>query len=271
MTAVPVQPPEADTGKRTLRQVGFGFAFWLSFLLVLEPGNLIRAARTGLHLGVASEALRMVCAALLGAAVTPGVLRLSRQFPVRRADSLRNGAVLAGCLVTLALAMIVAGALASAWLPPNAIRGSVAEQVAANLLLLTVALAVLAAAPQLRDLRAEAIARRSAPPSAIPVKRRGETLLIKPGDIDWIEAQGNYLALHVGRETHLIRGVLGRMELQLDGGRFVRIHRRSIVNVERIRRVRPAASGDAVIELGGGVELRVSRNYAKALKDRLPA
>ena len=133
------------------------------------------------------------------------------------------------------------------------------------------ALAVLAAAPQLHDLRTQTAARRPASPAAIPVKRRGETLLIDPGDIDWIEAQGNYLALHVGVQTHLIRGVLGRMEQRLDPDRFVRIHRRSIVNVERIARLRPAASGDALIEVRGGGELRVSRSYAKALKDRLPA
>ncbi len=271
MSAIPIQPPDAGAWKRTLRRAAFGFGFWLAFLLVLEPGNLIRAARAGLELSVSSEALRMACAALLGAAVTPGVLWLSRRFPVRGPHGLRNGAVLGGCLVALALAMIVAGALASAWLPPNAIRGGVADQVAANLLLLTVALAVLAAAPQLSDLRAEAVARRPTGATAIPVKRRGETLLIDPCEIDWIEAQGNYLALHVGVQAHLIRETLGRMELQLDPGRFMRIHRRSIVNVERIRRIRPAASGDAVIELGGGAELRVSRSYAKALKDRLPA
>ena len=131
--------------------------------------------------------------------------------------------------------------------------------------------AVLAAAPQLTDLRAEAVDLRATAPRAIPVKRRGETLLIDPGEIEWIEAQGNYLALHVGAQAHLIRETLGRMELQLDAGRFVRIHRRSIVNVERIRRIRPAASGDAVVELGGGAELRVSRSYAKTLKARLPA
>ena len=271
MTAVPAHIPDTGAWKRTFRQAALGFGFWLAFLLVLEPGNLIRAARAGLGLSISSEALRMTCAALLGAAVTPGVLWLSRRFPVRGQSGLRNGVALAGCLVALALTLIVAGALGSAWLPPNAIRGGVAEQVAANILLLTVALAVLAAAPQLKDLRAEVGARRSSAPAVIPVKRRGETLLIDPGDIDWIEAQGNYLALHVGPQTHLIRGVLGRMELQLDAGRFVRIHRRSIVNVERIRRIRPAASGDAVIELGGGAELRVSRNYAKALKDRLPS
>ncbi len=147
MTAVPTRIADAGPWKRTLRQAVFGFGFWLGFLLVLEPGNLIRAARAGLGLSVSSEALRMGCAALLGAAVTPGVLWLSRRSPVRGADGLRNGVILGSCLVALALAMIVAGALASAWLPPNAIRGGVAEQVAANLLLLTVALAVLAAAP----------------------------------------------------------------------------------------------------------------------------
>jgi DNA-binding LytR/AlgR family response regulator len=103
------------------------------------------------------------------------------------------------------------------------------------------------------------------------VKRRGETLLVPPVEIDWIEAQGNYLALHVAGRTHLIRGVLGRMEQTLEPHRFARIHRGAIVNLERVRRWRAAASGDALIELEGGAELKVSRSYAKALKDRLPS
>ena len=271
MTAIPANAAKATPWRRIPRQIALGFGFWLAFLLVLEPGNLIRAARAGLDLRPSSEALRMVCAALLGAAVTPGVFWLSRRLPVRGVDQIRNGAALLGCLAALALALIMTGALASAWLPPNAIRGGLVEQVGGNLLLLTLALAVLAAGPQLKDRRAEIRDLAPAGPAAIPVKRRGETLLIQPAEIDWIEAQGNYLALHVGAQVHTIRGTLGRMERELNPASFLRIHRRAIVNVMRVRRLRPIASGDALIELDGGAELRVSRSYAKALKETLPS
>ena len=271
MSASPAQAAGAAPWRRMIRQIALGYGFWLAFLLVLEPGNLIRAARAGLALSASSEALRMACAALMGAIVTPGVFWLSRRLPVRGARGLRNGALLLGAFAALALALITIGALMSAWLPPNAIRGGVAEQVGGNLLLLTLAMAVLAAAPQLRDVISEARARRPAAPAAIPVKRRGETLLVQPGEIDWIEAQGNYLALHVGTQVHTIRGTLGRMERDLDPGCFLRIHRRAIVNVARVRRLQPIASGDALIQLDGGAELRVSRSYGKALKEKLPS
>ena len=271
MTAIPAPAPAPPAWKAALREAGWGFLFWLGFLLVLEPGNLIHAARTGLDLTAIAEVIRIACASLAGAAITPGVLALSRTFPVRGAKGSRNGLILAGSILAVALVLILAGAIVSGWLPPSAIRGGVAEQVGRNILLLAAALTVLAAWPQLRARRAEQDSRRPPAPAAIPVKRRGETLLVPQGEIDWIEAQGNYLALHVGGRTHMIRGVLGRMEVELDAGRFARIHRRSIVNLERIRRISPAASGDATIELEGGAELRVSRNYAKALRDRLPA
>jgi hypothetical protein len=269
MTAISVPAPAPRPWRQTLRHTGYGLLFWLGFLLVLEPANLIHAARAGLDITFSSEALRIACAAALGAAITPGILALSRRFPVRSKDGIRNGAILAASLLAISLAMVLAGALASGWLPPNAIRGGIADQVGRNILLLAAALAVMASAPQLLHARRESLGPPASHSAAIPVKRRGETLLIPPEEIDWIEAQGNYLALHVGGRSHLVRGVLGRMEQALDPGRFARVHRRAIVNLERVRRLRPAASGDAVIDLEGGSELRVSRSYAKALKARL--
>jgi DNA-binding LytR/AlgR family response regulator len=101
------------------------------------------------------------------------------------------------------------------------------------------------------------------------VKRRGETLLLDPDAIDWIEAEGNYLALHVGSATHLVRGVLGRMERQLHPHGFVRVHRGALVNVARVRRLRTLANGDAWLDLDGGGRVRASRTYGQALRGRL--
>jgi hypothetical protein len=255
----------------TLRRAGFGFGFWLAFLLMLEPGNLLRAAHTGLEFSWPAEALRIACAALLGAAVSPAVFWLSQRLPVRSPRPVRNGVLLLGCLIAMALAMILAGAYASTRLPPNSIRGGAGEQVAGNILLLTAALAALAAIAQVAG-RASAERRSSAPaPSAKPiaVKRRGETLLLEPGSIDWVEAQGNYLALHAGPTVHLVRGVLGGMERQLEPHGFVRVHRGALVNIARVRRLNTLANGDAWLEMESGGQVRASRTYGQALRERL--
>ena len=84
-------------------------------------------------------------------------------------------------------------------------------------------------------------------------------------DVDWIETQGNYLALHVGPAVHLLRESLARLETQLDPVSFARIHRRVIVAKDRIREVKSAGAGDALLRLTDGTELRLSRLY----RDRL--
>src|SRR6185295_6690218 len=88
-------------------------------------------------------------------------------------------------------------------------------------------------------------------------------------DIDWIEAAGNYLRLHVGKAEHLLRESLTALEKKLDPGRFVRIHRSTIVNLERIRELQPAFHGDYVIVLRDGTELALSRTCRDKLEESL--
>jgi DNA-binding LytR/AlgR family response regulator len=87
--------------------------------------------------------------------------------------------------------------------------------------------------------------------------------------VDWIETQGNYLALHSGAQTHLIRETSARFEAKLDADRFLRIHRRAIAAVDRIRELRRLPGGDALARLDSGAELRVSRSYRERLQARL--
>lgn len=96
----------------------------------------------------------------------------------------------------------------------------------------------------------------------IPVKESGRVVLIDVDDVDWIEAADNYVALHVGKRSHLLRRTMSEMERQLDPARFIRIHRSRIVNIERIREVHPQSSGDSVIVLRNGVHLNSSRTYS---------
>ena len=99
------------------------------------------------------------------------------------------------------------------------------------------------------------------------VVRRGNTHHIVPADeVDWLDVADNYLSLHVGAKTHLWRGTMKQAEEELDGERFVRIHRSVIVAVDRILTVKSHESGGHVIELRGGVQLRSSRQYADRVR-----
>lgn len=93
------------------------------------------------------------------------------------------------------------------------------------------------------------------------VKSVGRVFFLKTDEIDWIEAAGNYLKLHVGREGHLIRETMNAVEAKLNPEKFLRIHRSTIVNIDRIKELHPMFSGDYSVILRNGTELTLSRNY----------
>lgn len=100
--------------------------------------------------------------------------------------------------------------------------------------------------------------------------KRGNTVIFVPAAaVDWIEGVGDYAGLHTAERTHLLREPLHRLEGRLDPGVFVRIHRSTIVRVDRIRAFRPLPNRDGVIQLADGQELRVSRTYRDRLGARL--
>ena len=93
------------------------------------------------------------------------------------------------------------------------------------------------------------------------VKSVGRVFFLKIDEIDWIEASGNYLKLHVGRESHLIRETMNSIEAKLNPDKFLRIHRSTVVNIDRIKELHPMFSGDYAVILRNGAELTLSRNY----------
>jgi two-component system, LytTR family, response regulator len=97
------------------------------------------------------------------------------------------------------------------------------------------------------------------------VRADGRLYFVRVDDIDWIEAAGNYVKLHVGRETHLMRETMAGIEALLDPSRFLRIHRSAIVNLDRVREMQPWFSGEYTVILRDGTQLRLSRVY----RDRL--
>lgn len=99
----------------------------------------------------------------------------------------------------------------------------------------------------------------------LAVKSEGRVVLVKLADIDWVEAADNYVNLHAGRESHLMRETMNRLEQRLDPARFVRISRSTIVNLDRIRELQPMFHGDYTVVLRDGTRLALSRNYRERL------
>ena len=120
--------------------------------------------------------------------------------------------------------------------------------------------------------RAVAAARNSRSyPERFAIRANGRVYFLRTEDIDWIEAADNYVILHTGQETHILRETMNSIELRLDPDRFVRVHRSRIVNMDRIRELQSWFHGEYVIILQDGTNLTLSRGYRERLLDLLHA
>ena len=106
----------------------------------------------------------------------------------------------------------------------------------------------------------------SRPLDRIVLRAGGRVTFLELKDLDWIEAAGVYLHLHIGGKTHLYRSSLSSILQRLDPQRFVRVHRSTVVNTDRIRELRPRGHGDFTIVLHDGRELTLSRAYRSQLE-----
>ena len=104
----------------------------------------------------------------------------------------------------------------------------------------------------------------------VVVKTGGKVVFLRAEEIEWVEAAGNYVRLHVGAESYLFRESMKNMEARLDSELFVRIHRSAIINVDRIRELQPWFHGEYVVILQDGTRLMASRVFSDRL-DRLIA
>ncbi|HEX4269704.1 MAG TPA: LytTR family DNA-binding domain-containing protein [Steroidobacteraceae bacterium] len=107
--------------------------------------------------------------------------------------------------------------------------------------------------------------------SRIAVKSVGRTVFVNADSVDWLETAGNYVCLHAGKDTHVVRETMNRLEAQLDPARFVRIHRSTMVRIEAIREVQPLFNGDRVVILHNGSKLTLSRSYRDKARAALGA
>lgn len=101
------------------------------------------------------------------------------------------------------------------------------------------------------------------------VKSGGRLFFLRADEIDWIEAAGNYVRIHVGKDAHLLRETMNAIEARLDPKHFLRIHRSRIVNMERVKELHPWFNGDYAVILRDGTKLMLSRGYRDRLQERL--
>ena len=100
----------------------------------------------------------------------------------------------------------------------------------------------------------------------IPVKAHGRVMIVNVAEIDWVEADGDYVSVHVGAKSWLLRETIAAAEARLALSGFVRIHRSTLVNINRVRELLPLSKGEFTVVLLDGVELKLSRNYRFALE-----
>ena len=99
------------------------------------------------------------------------------------------------------------------------------------------------------------------------VRKRDRVLLVAVKDVDWIEAEGKYVRIHVREQSHLIRDGIAAVEARLDPRQFVRIHRSTIVNLRRITELQRGDGGDYIVVLGSGARLTLSRRFRAHVRE----
>jgi len=103
-------------------------------------------------------------------------------------------------------------------------------------------------------------------PDRLAIKDAGETTLVKTDEIDWIDAAGDYMCVHANKQTHIMRITMKELESQLDPVVFQRVHRSTIVNLERVSKVCSHMNGEFYLELSNGNSVKMSRSYKEKVK-----
>ncbi|MEM0954173.1 MAG: LytTR family DNA-binding domain-containing protein [Pseudomonadota bacterium] len=101
----------------------------------------------------------------------------------------------------------------------------------------------------------------------LSIRDGDEISLVRVADIDWIDAAGDYMCVHADSVTHIMRSTMKQLEALLNPVQFLRIHRSTIVNVDRIARAQSLSNGEYMLTLEEGTQLKVSRSYRDRVKD----
>jgi len=113
----------------------------------------------------------------------------------------------------------------------------------------------------------EELRRAEAYPERLTVRTGTRYAVVRVAQVDWIGAEDNYVRLHVGRDSHLLRETMAGMERRLDPRGFVRIHRSTIVNVDRVRSIESWGLGEFLLVLQDGTRLQSSRGYRERVSE----
>lgn len=118
----------------------------------------------------------------------------------------------------------------------------------------------------LEDIDSKSIKAFKKEPSRLAIKDAGKTTWVDQEDIDWIDAAGDYMCVHVAGETHIMRTTMKELEQELDSELLQRIHRSTIVNVKRVKAMQSHINGEYFLTLKSGHTIKLSRTYKDKLK-----
>jgi two-component system, LytTR family, response regulator len=133
-------------------------------------------------------------------------------------------------------------------------------------------LSLMKSASPLQDAKtneASKLARPDGPMDRVLIKSGGEIYFLSAEEIDWIGAEGDYMVFNVSGKRHLLRETMAKLEAKLDPKRFIRIHRSTIVNLDRVKKLSPGFVGEYAVILHDGTKLKLSRGYQGRLQDLL--
>ena len=99
----------------------------------------------------------------------------------------------------------------------------------------------------------------------LTIRDNGQIQLVDFNDIDWVDAAGDYMCVHVGPVTHIMRCTMTELSQRLSSGPFARINRSTLVNLDKVTQITPLSKGESLLHLEGDTTLKVSRNYRQSI------
>jgi LytTr DNA-binding domain len=253
--------------------------FWTLLGLVSSTQLFLADRRLAAHPLSGWQALAAsLCSWYLWGLLAPLVVWLGRRFQVDRANFGRHFFIHLGASLDLAFLHVLASVgiqdlLHAAAGQPFLFADKLVDNFTLfyhwDVLIYWAILAVVHAYDYHRDLEARQAAlaeleRRVARPDVLErvlVEDDGRRVFVRTADVDWVEAAKNYVRLHIGERTYVLRSTLTALEERLDTRVFRRINRSALVNLDRVQELQPWFHGDAICILKSGARLTVSRNY----------
>ena len=207
----------------------------------------------------------------LWGALAPVVAWMGRRFQVDRANFGRHFFIHLGASLDLALLQLAVTAVVQGGSFGQRLVDDFSLYFHWNVVVYWAILGVVHALDYHRDLEAfraqvaSLTSPRPRPAERLLVADDGRSLFVRTADLEWIEAARNYVRLHAGSRSYVVRTTLAALEAQLDRERFRRTGRSALVNVDRVREVQPWFHGDAIVILESGARVPLSRRYRSNL------